>query len=69
MKKATINFIATLILISVVSFSTHAQTNVSGGILTNTTWTIANSPYLVIDTTVVFPGVTLIYRAGGNCEV
>lgn len=41
-----------------------AQTNVSGGIYTNTTWTLANSPYIVIDTVVVFPGVTLAIEPG-----
>jgi|GEM_PF-1852883 len=41
-----------------------AQTNVSGGIYTNTTWTQANSPYIVIDTVVVFPGVTLTIEPG-----
>jgi hypothetical protein len=41
-----------------------AQTNVSGGIYSNTTWTLANSPYIVIDTTVVFPGVTLTIQPG-----
>ncbi len=64
MKKPAINFIATLILITLVSFSTHAQTNVSGGVFTNTIWTLANSPYIVIDTTVVFPGVTLTIEPG-----
>jgi hypothetical protein len=41
-----------------------AQTNVGGGIYSNTTWTAANSPYIVIDTIVVFPGVTLSIEPG-----
>jgi hypothetical protein len=41
-----------------------AQTNVSGGIYANTTWTFANSPYIVVDTVVVFPGVTLTIEPG-----
>ncbi|MES2621107.1 MAG: T9SS type A sorting domain-containing protein [Bacteroidota bacterium] len=48
-------------------FSFHfanAQTNVSGGIYTNTTWTKVNSPYIVNDTVVVFPGVTLTIEPG-----
>src|ERR1035438_4422071 len=49
--------------ISLVSF-TVAQTNVSGGIYSNTTWTLNNSPYIVTDTVVVFPGVTLTIEAG-----
>lgn len=40
------------------------QTNVSGGIFSNTTWTVANSPYIVTDTIVVFPGVTLTIQPG-----
>jgi hypothetical protein len=42
----------------------QAQTNVSGGIYINTTWTLANSPYIVVDTVVVFPGVTLTIEPG-----
>ncbi len=42
----------------------HSQTNVSGGIYANTTWTLANSPYIVTDTVVVFPGVTLTIEPG-----
>lgn len=42
----------------------YAQTNVSGGIFANTTWTFANSPYIVVDTVVVFPGVTLTIEPG-----
>jgi len=42
----------------------YAQTNVSGGIYSNTTWTLAHSPYIVIDTIVVFPGVILTIETG-----
>jgi hypothetical protein len=52
-----------LLLLS-ISISATSQTNVSGGIYTNTTWTLANSPYIVVDTVVVFPGVTLIIEPG-----
>ena len=41
-----------------------AQTNVSGGIFSNTAWTKVNSPYIVTDTVVVFPGVTLTIQPG-----
>ena len=41
-----------------------AQTTVSGGIYANTTWTKVNSPYIVTDTVVVFPGVTLTIEPG-----
>lgn len=42
----------------------NAQTFVSGGIFSNATWTNANSPYVVTDTTVIFPGVTLNIQPG-----
>jgi hypothetical protein len=44
-----------------VAFS---QTNVSGGIFQNTTWTAAGSPYLVTGSIVVFPGKTLTLETG-----
>jgi hypothetical protein len=40
------------------------QTNVNGGIYSNTTWNFASSPYVVTDTVVVFPGVTLTIEPG-----
>jgi hypothetical protein len=42
----------------------NAQTNVSGGIYQNTTWTLANSPYQVNGSVVVFPGNTLTVEPG-----
>lgn len=42
----------------------HAQTSVSGGIYQNTTWTLANSPYQVNGSIVVFPGNTLTVEPG-----
>ena len=42
----------------------NAQTYVSGGIYSNTTWTLANSPYIVVDTVAVFPGITLTIQPG-----
>ncbi len=49
---------------AVISSAVKGQTNVSGGIYANTTWTLANSPYIVTDTVVVFPGVTLTIQPG-----
>src|SRR5690349_2872460 len=45
-------------------FNAASQTNISGGVYTNTTWTFVNSPYIVVDTVVVFPGVTLTIEPG-----
>jgi lipopolysaccharide export system protein LptA len=42
----------------------RAQTNVSGVISTNTTWTKSNSPYIVTGNVLVNTGVTLIIDAG-----
>jgi type IX secretion system substrate protein/parallel beta helix pectate lyase-like protein len=66
--------LTTVILIIVISFAVNGQTTVSGGIYTNTTWTLANSPYTA-DTVVVFPNVTLTIEPGvvvivnGNLEI
>jgi hypothetical protein len=59
------NLILLLFLFSVgISFS---QTTFSGGIYQNTTWTAANSPYIITGSVVVFPGKTLTIEPG--CEV
>lgn len=57
-------FAAIIILIALNIPQAWAQTNVSGGIFSNTTWTLANSPYIVTDTVVVFPNVTLTIEPG-----
>lgn len=49
------------LLLSLVNM---AQTNVSGGIFTNTTFTLNNSPYIVTDNLVVFPNVKLTIESG-----
>ncbi len=46
------------------SIGIRAQTYVSGGIFTNTTWTLSNSPYIVINTLTLFPGDTLTIEPG-----
>ncbi|HAW52602.1 MAG TPA: hypothetical protein DCX54_09800 [Flavobacteriales bacterium] len=42
----------------------HAQTNVSGSIVSNATWTKANSPYIVTGNIAVFAGVSLTIEPG-----
>lgn len=44
-----------------------SQTYVSGGIYSNTTWTLANSPYIT-NNIVVFPNVTLTIEPGVHIE-
>lgn len=41
-----------------------AQTNVSGGIFANTTFSLKNSPYIVTDNLALFPNVKLIIEPG-----
>jgi len=57
-------FLLTLLSLIVLVKITVAQTSVSGGIYSNTTWTLANSPYLMTNNIVVFPGVTLTIEPG-----
>lgn len=53
-----------LSLILLLILKANAQTYVSGGIYSNTTWTKTSSSYIVTDTVVVFPGVTLTIEPG-----
>jgi len=56
-----------LILSLSISFS-FASTIVKGGIYANATWTKANSPYIIMDSVVVFPGVVLTIQPGVTVE-
>ncbi len=58
-----------LIALSLFFSSAFSQTIVTGGIFTNTTWTLANSPYLMTGNVVVFPGVTLTIEPGVEIRV
>jgi hypothetical protein len=58
MKKPTI--ILSFLFVTLISYGT----NVTGGIYSNTIWTVANSPYIVTDTVMVFPGVILTIQPG-----
>jgi hypothetical protein len=64
MKKIIVCVVSILSLCSV-----YAQTNVSGGIYQNTTWTAANSPYIVTGSIVVFPGNTLNIQPGVEIKI
>jgi hypothetical protein len=62
------NILLTIALLMNV-YSAFAQTSLSGGIYANTTWTLANSPYLMTGSIVVFPGVTLTIEPGVEVRV
>ena len=47
-----------------VSLSLYAQTNISANISSNTTLTVANSPYVVTNSIEVNPGITLTVASG-----
>jgi hypothetical protein len=53
----------TLILIASLQ-TIYAQTSFQGGIYNNTTWSLANSPYTITGSVVVFPGKTLTIEPG-----
>ncbi|HXB42313.1 MAG TPA: hypothetical protein VNZ49_17370 [Bacteroidia bacterium] len=63
MKNTTKNFLAVILTIA-FSYTLIAQTNVSGGIYTNTTWSLTGSPYIVTSNVVVFPGFVLTIQPG-----
>lgn len=50
-------------------YGSFAQTLVHGGLYANTTWTLANSPYIMDGSVVVFPGVTLTIEPGVEIRV
>jgi len=61
-----------IVVIIAFAFSScfvNAQTSVAGGIYQNTTWTLANSPYIVTGSIVVFPGNTLTIEPGVEIKI
>jgi VCBS repeat-containing protein len=65
MKKTTL-ILNLFILLATVTF---AQTNVSGAISSDATWSLINSPYIVTNNVVVEDGTTLIIEAGVTINV
>lgn len=57
------------LLFTFCSLFTFAQTNVSGGIYQNTTWSLSGSPYVVNSSIVVFPGKTLTIEPGVEIQI
>ena len=57
------------IISGLVAFSTVYATDVSGTISSNTTWSLANSPYVVTGNILVASGVTLTIEAGVTVKV
>ena len=53
-----------LLLLSILASVAYAQTNLSGGIYTSQTWTLAGSPYIVSGNLVVFEGVEITIEPG-----
>lgn len=55
-----------LFYLTLIALTTAAsgQTNVQGGIYSNTTWSLSNSPYIMTGSIVVFPGKTLTIQPG-----
>lgn len=62
-KKNNMKNIVKLIILLLANYTT-GQTNVSGGIFSNTTWSISGSPYIVTGNIAIFPGYTLNIEPG-----
>lgn len=52
------------LLLFVIANSSYGQTNVSGGLFSDTTWNTAGSPYIVTADVALFPGHTLTIESG-----
>jgi Right handed beta helix region len=60
--------VATLLTCMFLVVNVHAATSVTGQINSNTTWTLASSPYKLTGTVFVSPGVTLTIEPGVNVD-
>ena len=61
--------IATLVTSMFLVTNVHASTPVSGAITLDTTWTKANSPYMLTGTVTVNSGVTLTIEPGATVDL
>jgi hypothetical protein len=68
-KTICMKIVISTIVFTFFSIFTFAQTNVSGGIYQNTTWTLSGSPYVVNSSIVVFPGKTLTIEPGVEIQI
>jgi hypothetical protein len=68
-KTICMKIVISTIVFTFISIFTFAQTNVSGGIYQNTTWTLSGSPYVVNSSIVVFPGKTLTIEPGVEIQI
>ncbi len=68
LRKSCVNISLKALLILIfwgcISINSNAQTYVSGGIYTNTTWTTASSPYIVTGNITLFTGANLTIQPG-----
>lgn len=68
MKKQFSTFLIPIIFLTFGVFvsakQAYAETEISGNITSDTTWTLANSPYKIVDTLQVFNGATLTIKEG-----
>ena len=58
-----------IIFLCFCTLNAFTQTNVSGGIYQNATWSLAGSPYIVNGPVVVFPGKTLNIEPGVEIRI
>jgi hypothetical protein len=68
-KRNFMNKLSLLLLALSILVNAQAQTNVSGGIYQNATWSLAGSPYVVNGPVVVFPGATLNIEPGVEIKI
>ncbi|HRQ39651.1 MAG TPA: Calx-beta domain-containing protein [Chloroflexota bacterium] len=60
-----VSVVATAVLALFTLFTPTAQADQVGGVIdTDTTWTLAGSPYIITETIIIQPGVTLTVEAG-----